>query len=139
MIGAERGESTVRPELAWLEPHLPDLGSQQSRRKAALRRYFYDMDQVLKQLYQVLKQLYRVLKPGGACILIVGRSTVGNHIVDTPALLVRLAERHGFEHINTQYREINPLRRSLPFPASRGLTSPLGRRIAQEAIVGLGR
>lgn len=132
MIGAERSESKVRQELAWLEHHLPKPDGRQARRRAILRRYFYDMD-------RVLGELYRVLKPGGACILILGRSTVGNHIVDTPALVVRLAEKYGFEHINTRYRQINPLRRSLPFAGSRGLVSPLGRRIAQEAIVGLGR
>ncbi len=135
MIGCERGEDSVQPEVLWLERVLPKFRRPRgklARARAILRRYFYDMD-------RVLGELYRVLTPGGACVLVVGRSRCGGRVIHTPSLLVRLASRHGFLHLGTRYRRINPFRRSLPFPEPRTLTGPLSKRMAHEAIVCLGR
>lgn len=132
MIGSEHSEPEIHRELTWLEDHLPNHDRKLVRRRSILRRYFYDMD-------RVLNELYRVLKPGGACVLVLGRSTVGKHVVDTPEIVARLAKRHGFEHIKTKYRQIDPSRRSLPFPIRDAKGNPLSKRIAEEAILALGR
>jgi DNA modification methylase len=132
MIGAELGDRKVRPEFAWLEQVLPRATRKISRRCAILRRYFYDLD-------RVIRQIHRVLKKGGACVLIVGRSTLGARIIDTPSILVRLAENRGFKHLGTRIRKINPLRRSLPFGTSRSLARGLGKRMSEEAVIGLAK
>ncbi len=130
LIGAENPERAIRHDLAWLERYLPH-DKPRARRRAVLRRYFYDMD-------QVLQELHRVLKPGGACVLILGRSTVGDFTVDTPTIIAKLAETHGFEHMATRFRRVNPHMRSLPFLSVR-VPNPLVKRIEREAIVALGR
>jgi DNA modification methylase len=132
MIGAEVGQRKIRPDFEWLEEFLPNASAKMSRRCAILRRYFYDLD-------RVLRQIHRVLKNGGACVLVVGRSTVGTQTIDTPSILVRLAQRHGFEHLGTRTRKINPLRRSLPFGTSRRLARRLRKRMSEEAVVGLAK
>jgi hypothetical protein len=131
MIGAERGEHSIRPKLAWLEKYLPRAQAKTRRRRAILRRYFYDLD-------RVLAELHRVLRSGGACAFVVGRSRLGKEIVDTPSVLVQLAVRRGFRHLGTQMRAINPLRRSLPFSTSRR-PNGLNKRMFEEAIIGLGK
>jgi DNA modification methylase len=130
MIGAERGERSIRQDLEWLEPLLPPTSGKVNRRRAILRRYFYDLD-------RVLQQIHRVLKNTGACAFIVGRSVLGNEIIDTPQLLAQIAKRRGFKHIGTRIRSINPRRRSLPFPSSQ--CNALNKRMLQEAIVGLAK
>lgn len=130
LIGAEHS-APVQTRFRWLEDCLHGLNGPLARRRAILRKYFYDMN-------LVLEELHRVIRAGGACVFLVGRSRVGDTIVDTPRILVRLAEECGFEHVGTCYREVNPLRRSLPFGFSGGASS-LDKRIGQEAIVGLTR
>jgi DNA modification methylase len=132
MIGAEVGERKLRPDFKWLEDFLPKASAKVSRRCAILRRYFYDLD-------RVIRQIHRVLKNSGACVLVVGRSKVGTQTIDTPSILVRLAQRRGFEHVGTRTRKINPLRRSLPFGTSRQLARGLRKRMSEEAVVGLGK
>ncbi len=130
LIGAENSERAIRPDLVWLEGYLPH-DKPEARKRAVLRRYFYDMD-------RVLQELHRVLKPGGACVLILGRSTVGGFTVDTPTIIAKLAETHGFEHMASRSRRVNPYTRSLPFLSAK-VANPLGKRIERETIVALGR
>lgn len=128
LIGAERGERAARRDLQWVEAHLPTASS---RRRDIIRKYFYDMD-------TSLREMHRVLKPGGGCVLILGRSRVGDLVIDNPTVAARLAENCGFRHIGTLYRKLNPLRRSLPFPPKKQ-NNALGKRMAEEAVVALGR
>lgn len=129
LIGAENSEPTIRPQLAWLERYLPK-DAPEVRKRAILRRYFYDMD-------RVLNEMRRVLKSRGACVLILGHSTVGRLTINTPRIVARLAEAHGFHHLATRYRRVNPHMRSLPFVGTK-IPNPLGKRIEREAIVALG-
>jgi hypothetical protein len=97
MIGSELGQRKARPEFDWLEQMLPKPTRKIRRRCAILRRYFYDLD-------RVVRQIHRVLKNGGACVLIVGRSTLGSRIIDTPSILVNLQKiadlsMSGQEHV----------------------------------------
>ena len=131
MIGAERGVVESAPELRWLESWLPNSPVLASR-IAILRRFFHDMD-------SALTEMYRVLRPGGACVLIVGKSYVRGHLIDTPRILTEIARNRGFDHLGTVYRSLNRNRRYLPFPRSARPDEPLGKRMAQEAIVALAR
>ena len=130
MIGTERGLAEFRPGLAWVEGYLPKV--KPKSRVAVLRRFFDDMD-------TVVGEFRRVLKPGGACVFVMGKSYVAGHVVDTPRLIAEIAEKHGFEHIDTVYRKVNPHRRSLPFPRARGKNAALGKRMEREAIVALAK
>lgn len=130
MIGAERGETDVWDDREWVEAYLPRYDGRADRRTAMLRRYFYDMD-------SVLSEMRRVLRPGGACVFVLGKSIIGGQEVDTPSVVARLAEDRGFVHIGTRYRQVNPLRRSLPFPVAGGREGALANRMQTEAIVAL--
>jgi len=132
MIGAERGERNIREDFKWLENWLPRPSPKVNRRRAILRHYFYDLD-------EVIQQIHRVLDDGGASVFIVGRSTIGRRAIDTPAILVRIAERRGFKHVGTKMRRINPMRRSLPFATSKRLASGLGKRMSEEAVIGFAK
>jgi len=132
MIGAERGERKIRPELKWLEAFLPRPSRKTNRRRAILRRYFYDLD-------DVIKQICRILADGGAAVFVVGRSSIGTRIIDTPAILLRIAENRGLKHVGMKMRRINPLRRSLPFSTSRRLANGLGKRMSEEAVMGFAK
>jgi len=130
MIGAELTMTPSRDDLAWLEGGLPvDLFP---RRTAILRKFFYDMD-------TVMREIHRVLRTGGACVLVVGKSTLGSHVVNTPAILARIAQQIGFKHLGTRFRQVNPLRRSLPFATCGDSSNALRKRMAREAIVCLGK
>lgn len=131
MIGVERGLTRSRPEMAWLDSMLPSAPELTSR-VAIFRRFFHDMD-------VVLREMHRVLRPGGACVLVVGKSNVRGTIVDTPHILVEIARRRGFDHLGTAYRNLNHHRRSLPFPRASRAEEALGKRIDQEAVVALAR
>jgi DNA modification methylase len=131
MIGAERGLVESAPELAWLDRWLPNSPVLASR-IAILRRFFHDMD-------SVLAEMYRVLKPGGACVLVVGKSYVRGTLIDTPRILAEIARKRGFDHLGTVSRNLNHNRRSLPFPRPARPDEALGKRMAQEAVVALAR
>jgi len=131
MIGAERGLVELAPELAWLDRWLPNSPVLASR-IAVLRRFFHDMD-------SVLAEMYRVLKPGGACVLVVGKSYVRGTLIDTPRILAEIARKRGFDHLGTVSRNLNHNRRSLPFPRPARPDEALGKRMAQEAVVALAR
>jgi len=116
-------------EMVWLESLLP-AAPELSSRVAILRRFFHDMD-------SVLGEMHRVLRPGGACVLIVGKSNLRGRLVDTPRILAEIARKRGFDHLGTVYRNLNHHRRSLPFPRAAGAEEALGKRIDQEAVVAL--
>jgi len=132
MIGVEHGQQKPRREMAWLESKLPVVRKQWRRRVAIFRRFFYEME-------SVVQELHRVLRPGGACVLVLGKSIVSRHVIDTPACIATIAKRCGFNHVGTLFRDLNPHRRSLPFPRPRARGKSLGKRMHQEAIVVLER
>jgi len=133
MIGAEYGRlSLSEPRLSWLDKRLPSTPARVRRRIGVVRRFFHDMD-------TVVAGFKRVLKPGGACVLVLGESYVAGHVIDIPRLIAEIAETHGFVHVGTTYRTVNPLRRSLPFPRAGGKSGALAKRMKKEAIVTLVR
>ncbi len=132
MIGTEHGLRESQCNLAWIEEHLSQVSPSARRRVAIHRRFFHDMD-------TVIGEFYRVLRPGGACAIILGQSSVAGQLVDTPRIVARIAEGRGFTHIGTAYRRINSHRRSLPFGRLGGNQRSLDKRMKDEAIVALGR
>jgi hypothetical protein len=132
MIGAEHSLSEPAPAMRWVEEELLEVKHEVRARMNILRRFFHDMD-------TVVSELYRVLGEGGACVFVLGKCYVAGHIVDTPAIIARIAEKRGLTHIGTVYRNLNRHRRSLPFPRGGAAAGSLGKRMEQEAIVALGR
>jgi hypothetical protein len=132
MIGAEHGLEDSVPQMNWLDAYLPKGTTKLRRRIAIVRRFFHDMD-------TVISELHRVVKPGGACVFVLGKSYLSGSVIDTPKVVAEIGERRGFKHINTVYRDLNPLRRSLPFPRAQQRKGALGKRMDQEAIVALAR
>jgi DNA modification methylase len=132
MIGTERSQQVVDGKLSWLEACLPTYGNKEGSRQGVLRRYFYDM-------HAVLSEMYRVLRPGGASVLVLGKSRMDGHVVDIPAIATELGKRIGFRYLGTRYRVIPSSRRALPFGVMKNGQNPLDRRMAEEAVVCLGR
>jgi DNA modification methylase len=132
MIGTEQGLTEFDSKLHWIDSRLPKPKPKTRHRIAIFRRFFADM-------HLVISELHRVLRPGGACAFVLGSSYMCGSIVDTPAVIAETAQRCGFSHITTVFRDVNPHRRSLPFPRAAGRSVALAKRMHQEAVVVLGR
>ncbi|MBT6690865.1 hypothetical protein HOB10_00825 [Candidatus Parcubacteria bacterium] len=57
-----------------------------------LNGYFFDMEEVLKNAFNILKK-------GGHCVIIVGNSAYGGHIIKTDVILSKIGLRLGFSKV----------------------------------------
>lgn len=129
MIGAERAGRGEPALPGWLRPYLPGAERCGDRRRRVLCKFLNDLS-------AAVAEAYRVLRPGGACVLVLGRTRVGRAVLDTPEVAAVIGRQAGFEHVATWARSVNPMRRSLPFLQGH---SRLGRRLSREAVVALAK
>lgn len=72
-----------------------------------LHRYYFEMS-------QVIKEMYRVLKPGRACVIVVASSVLCGLDVETQNCLAEIGQQHGFELVHIGERNIDRNKRMLP-------------------------
>lgn len=107
----------------FLENLSPDIDQ---RKRAILRRYYFD-------LCEVAKEAHRVLKPSGEATYVVGNSRIKGHEIRNSTLLIHAAELAGFEVENQFIRQIPENKRYLPVNGSD--ESGLANRMRSEHVV----
>lgn len=129
MIGTEQGMYSPDSLPKDLESALVK-GVSESRRLGMVRRYLSDMR-------RVLLEAERVLKPGGAMVMALGPSVISRSESDAGEVLGELAHSIGFEKVNSAFRPLEGIRRSLPPPLAMTHGNPLRQRMEGEVFLGL--
>lgn len=75
----EKFVELIDPEMLW-----------DSRIPQAVRGYFIDM-------FQVLRNLFRVLRNGARCVMVIGNSAYGGVLIPTDSLIAAIGRTLGFE------------------------------------------
>lgn len=106
-IGAEINEDV--PDLPSLTARetIKAVGEKDPRKGRVLGKYFADMS-------STISEMYRVLKPGRACIIVVGSSTIRGTEVKTALALSELGTCTGFMLAGFKERAIDRDKRLMP-------------------------
>lgn len=99
-----------------------------NRQIGMLRRYAYDMN-------NVLRECARVLKRSGHAIFVVGDSSLKGVFIKNSDGIIELAANHGFSLTSRVIRPIAENRRYLPPPNSKQSGKQLQRRMREEVIL----
>lgn len=99
-----------------------------NRRIGMMRRYAYDMN-------NVLRECARVLKNDGQAIFVVGDSSVQGVFIKNSEGLIKLATNHGFSLTSRVVRPIEENRRYLPPPNLQQSGKQLQCRMREEVIL----
>ena len=93
-----------------------------------LYSFFLDMD-------RVIERLSAALKPGRShMVFVIGNRTIRRVRVPTDQILIEMAEKHGFKHIKTIYRDI-PTKRIPWENAPENIPGMKSGTISQESII----
>jgi hypothetical protein len=83
------------------------VGECDGKRSQVIARYFVDMQ-------RSIQEMFRVLRPGRACIIVVGSSTVRGVNILTQYALAEIGEAVGFRLVGVKERQIDRDRRLMP-------------------------
>ncbi len=125
MIGSERGLWQMNGIPDKLERNIEEAPIEK-RRRALIRHYLSD-------LHRVLLEMHRVLRTDGIAILVLGPTIISPGGNDAVRVVTEIGRPIGLELIGSTSRTLNPMRRSLPFPATL-VGSPLAARMREEVI-----
>ena len=112
------------------EEILAVLGAADEKKAAALRRYFAEMS-------DVIREMRRVLKRNAAAVIVVGSSVLRGVEVETHNCLAAIGEAAGFELAGIGVRHLDRDRRMMPARWDKGAHTPIERRMHDEFVVGL--
>jgi len=111
-----------------LRSTLQEVRERDPYRAKQVYAFFHDADACLSQIAQVLK------KGRSHCCFVTGNRTVRRVLIPTDLILIELAAKYGFRHLETKYRDIPT--KAIPWVNApeniSGLTSPT---INRESIV----
>ncbi len=105
-IGAELKEEIQPLPSETATRSVVEVGKLDGHKASILAKYF-------REMYMAISEMYRVLKPGKACIIVVGSSTMKGYDVMTHTGLAELVESAGFKLIDVKAREIDRDRRMM--------------------------
>lgn len=108
---------------------IAEVAERDQKKAAALRRYYCEMQ-------TVLKELYRVLKPGAAAIVVVGSSVLRGVNTETELCLEEIGEEVGFPPAPIGVREIDRDRRMMPAGRDRRKHEGIEARMHREYVLG---
>ena len=106
------------------------LESADSKKAAALRRYFWEMA-------DVIREMHRVLRIGKAAVIVVGNSLLSGVNVETQNCLAELGKEAGFELAGIGKRQIDRDRRMMPARWNKSRDSQIEARMHDEFVIGL--
>ena len=112
------------------EKTLTKLAERDTKKAAALRRYFGEMA-------AVLGEMRRVLKKGKPAVIVVGSSNLRGLDVETHKGLAALGERVGFEVAGIGVRRLDRDKRMMPARWGSQRHSQIEERMHQEYVIGL--
>lgn len=90
--------------------------------------YFFDLDECMKEISKFLKQ------GESHCCFVVANRTVRRVTVPTDNIIVELAQKHGFKHVETIYRTIANKAMSVK-NAPENISDYVGETMTRESIV----
>lgn len=129
-IGAEVGledASSVSSETA--RSCLRAVAERDKNRSQVIARYFVDM-------HRSIQEMFRVLRPGRACIIVVGSSTVRGVNILTQYALAEIAEAAGFRLVGVKERQIDRDHRLMPISYNSS-QSGIEARMHREHVIAL--
>ena len=106
------------------------LGATSASKAAALRRYFSEMR-------DVIREMRRLLKPNKTCIIVVSSSVLAGTDVETHKGLAAIGEMESFELVGIGARHINRDRRMMPARWSKTALTQIENRMHDEYVIGL--
>ena len=112
------------------EKTLTRLAERDSKKAAALRRYFGEMS-------TVLSEMRRVLKKGRAAVVVVGSSNLSGVDVETQKGLAAIGENVGFELAGIGVRRLDRDKRMMPARWGKEQRSQIEKRMHEEYVIGL--
>ena len=112
------------------EKTLTRLAELDSKKAAALRRYFGEMS-------AVIREMRRVLKKGRAAVIVVGTSNLSGIDVETQKGLAAIGENIGFDLAGIGVRHLDRDRRMMPARWGKEQHSQIEKRMYEEYIIGL--
>ncbi len=107
---------------------MANLAGMSKRHLGMIRRYVFDMK-------QVMKECARVLKVNGKAIFVVGDSTIRGVFIKNSEALASLAKHHGLTLVSYATRPIETRRRYLPPPESIKAGGTMQNRMREEVIL----
>ena len=112
------------------EQILAVLGAADEKKAAALRRYFAEMS-------EVIREMRRVLKRNAAAVIVVGSSVLRGLDVETHNCLAAIGEAEGFELAGIGVRHLDRDRRMMPARWDKGAHTQIEKRMHDEFVIGL--
>ena len=112
------------------ENTLVRLAKLDTKKTAALRRYFSEMS-------SVIKEMKRVLKNGRAAIIVVGTSNLCGMDVETHNGLAAIGESVGFDLAGVGVRRLDRDKRMMPARWNKNQHSQIENRMHEEYVLGL--
>ena len=106
------------------------LSAKDRKKASVLRKYFFEMQ-------QAIAEMYRVLRPNSAAIVVVGTSTMRGINVETHLCLADIAAAVGFDVVGIPARQLDRNRRMMPARLGRKTDSMIEQRIHEEYVIGL--
>lgn len=130
-IGSERTSDLQKTSIpSEVQKTITRVEARDPKKARVLAKYFQDMG-------SSIGQMYRVLKPGRACVIIVGPSTMRSIEIPTHKCLAALAQTHGFEVVEIAPRKLDRDRRMMPAGFRRNHNSQIENRMHEEYVIGL--
>jgi tRNA G10 N-methylase Trm11 len=126
-IGVERrpdGHDALAREL------IPPNGHLSKRQQAMLDRYTIDA-------IQMMEELHRVLKVGGEAVVVVGDSMIQGVFIRNSEIIVKSAERAGFNLVDHRTRLLPSSSRYMPPPSE--VTGSMSKRMRSEVVLQFSR
>ncbi len=130
-IGSERTKGFTPGQVPGRASEILQALQTLDRKKArVLRKYFTEME-------QVLREMLRVLREGRAAVVVVGTSTMRGLDVQTHVCIADIARAVGFDVVGIAQRKLDRDRRMMPTSFGGKSSSQIEQRMHSEFVIGL--
>ncbi|MEZ4524489.1 MAG: DNA methyltransferase [Desulfobacterales bacterium] len=129
-IGGESAQDAEFEQLpCYAENIVSDISAKDRKKGIAIRRYYSEMK-------QALKEMFRVLKMNSSAIVVVGNSLMRDMDTETGKCIAEIGEHIGFKVIKIGIRDLDRNRRMLPAGRLINPESQIQQRMHQEYVIG---